>query len=573
MGDLFKKIIIGVAMLSSVIGAALASSATATDKPARLFFVGPRAPISAGDIFTVTLEAGSDDPINAVQAILRYSATTLEALSVSTSNSIIDFWVREPVIIRNQSTIGLEGIIKNPGFSGSGGTLATIRFRALSSGVAQVSFVSALVLANDGNGTNVQAKTESAQYVIQGSSSLSKSLSDDPTLPRISSLTHPDSTGWYATSTAVFNWTLPPLTSATRWGISREVGALPSQAVPVSVRSKTIPDLANGVWYFQLQARTALGWGKVVVYRLQIDNEPPEPFAVTFPHGDVTPDQRPVVLFNTPDKISGIAYYEVKIGDSPYLKVVPAEVVESNPFVLPPREPGKYAVLVRAVDNAGNFREANAEVVINPLAMPLVSNFPADLDEGDLFQVQGSSYPFATAVVSVKDSKGIISMAETKSNNAGYFSLAWPKKLRRGTYAFWVQAIDTSGNVSERSAVETFTVHPVPLLESISAYNYIIIILVAVILVLFAIILFFSYRGFYTNRLLRKEAVLIRNTVHESLGDLAEQMRQDIKHLEQAMAERKLSAAEEKVLRDLRAQIRGIEKKIEEEIDVIEDEL
>lgn len=100
--------------------------------------------------------------INAVSGSVQFSSQALEPLSITTEGSVIGLWVRKPAV--ENTTITFEGLVLSPGFSGTG-KVATLRFRVLDEGQASLSFTDGLILANDGQGTNVLREFSDASLV------------------------------------------------------------------------------------------------------------------------------------------------------------------------------------------------------------------------------------------------------------------------------------------------------------------------------------------------------------------------------------------------------------------------
>lgn len=119
--------------------------------------------------FTVGVFVDSDTAVNAVQGTISFSAEYLGVISVkSDGDSIVDLWVRKPSF-SNSGVFGnvhFEGVILNPGFTGSSGRILDITFRAEKEGQAEVNFSESAVLANDGLGTNVLTSSDKADFSI-----------------------------------------------------------------------------------------------------------------------------------------------------------------------------------------------------------------------------------------------------------------------------------------------------------------------------------------------------------------------------------------------------------------------
>src|SRR5438128_1513511 len=97
---------------------------------ATLTFGGTRA-VQVGDTFSVPvyLTTASGESANAASATVLYPAHTLELLSVSKSGTIISIWPSEPG--GQGGAANFEGVILNPGFTGTRGTIVTLTFQAI----------------------------------------------------------------------------------------------------------------------------------------------------------------------------------------------------------------------------------------------------------------------------------------------------------------------------------------------------------------------------------------------------------------------------------------------------------
>lgn len=114
----------------------------------------------------ITVSAAQGESVNAVSATVRFPAALLEATSMSSSGSIVNFWVQQPSFSASAGTAELEGVILNPGFSSQQGIVATLTFRVRAAGAATLSFSSASVLANDGAGSNILTASPSKTLTL-----------------------------------------------------------------------------------------------------------------------------------------------------------------------------------------------------------------------------------------------------------------------------------------------------------------------------------------------------------------------------------------------------------------------
>ena len=104
--------------------------------------------------------------MNAASGAISFPPDKLEVISLSKTGSIFTLWVQEPLFSNSSGAVNFEGIALNPGFTGIGGKLITVNFKAKAAGAAVLNFSSGSVLANDGKGTNILANLGSAQFSL-----------------------------------------------------------------------------------------------------------------------------------------------------------------------------------------------------------------------------------------------------------------------------------------------------------------------------------------------------------------------------------------------------------------------
>lgn len=120
-----------------------------------------------GEAFSVVISVNSaGTSVNALSGTLLYPPDKLQVLSISKANSIVNFWVTEPSFSTASGKVHFEGIVLNPGYTGSNGKILTVTFKGKREGDAEVMFQGASVLANDGAGTNVLTTTSKGTYTI-----------------------------------------------------------------------------------------------------------------------------------------------------------------------------------------------------------------------------------------------------------------------------------------------------------------------------------------------------------------------------------------------------------------------
>lgn len=132
-----------------------------------LYLTPPTESYYTGKIFSSAIRVTSlDNPLNAIEGTLRYSRDTIELIDISKSGSIVSIWLDGPIFSNKDGTISFSGGIPSPGFTGNGGRVLTLTFRAIADGPATITWERSAVLANDGRGTEILTSTEDANHII-----------------------------------------------------------------------------------------------------------------------------------------------------------------------------------------------------------------------------------------------------------------------------------------------------------------------------------------------------------------------------------------------------------------------
>lgn len=151
-----KKILVAILFLFAPYGA---DAATLYLSPSSGSYV-------SGKAFTVNVYVASPgEAMNAVSATIGVDSSKFSVVSASSVGSVVNFWVQQPAV--SGSTISFEGVVLNPGYQGSGAKVASFVLMPKGTGSGSVSFSSASVLANDGQGTNILDSTTGGTYSVQ----------------------------------------------------------------------------------------------------------------------------------------------------------------------------------------------------------------------------------------------------------------------------------------------------------------------------------------------------------------------------------------------------------------------
>jgi len=570
-----QKFRVGLALLFGVSLALLPFVAAA----ATLYFTPSSGTV--GQTFSIAVYVSSaEQAMNAASGIISFPPEKLEVTSLSKSGSIFNLWVQEPLFSNAAGTINFEGIVLNPGFIGSVGKIITVNFRVKSTGSAYLSFSSASVLANDGRGTNILTGIGSGNYFFQTTAIIAPAEEIEetappvalgiPLAPKVSSPTHPDPEKWYSNNDPEFSWQLPSDVTKVSYAIDKNPNTNPKFIAETLIDKVSFSDMEDSIWYFHINFKNQHGWGKFTHRKVLIDTQPPEPFKIIIDKKDLF-DPSPILHFETTDSLSGMEYYEVKMGDREQIKTTLADL-ERNPFQLPAQGPGKHSIEVKAFDKAENYTSAFTEIEVLPIETPVINKYPKRLNVGEKAILEGKSLPEATILVFIGEKGKEPIMEETKADSEGNWAFT-SKPLEKGSYEAWVQAKDKRGALSLPSEKVSFEVDLPPFLKfGTMAISYLVIMITLIVLiaVAVAVIVYVWYRISLWRKRVRTETKEVAQAVLGAFKALREEVQEQIEYLDGKPG---LTPSEEKVRDKLKEAIEISEKFIEKEIKDIEKEL
>lgn len=316
------------------------------------FFVGSTFDVS------VFVNTGKEN-VNAVEVNLKFDPKKLQIASPTAGKSFIEVWVSQPTYSNTEGTMSFMGGVPSPGINTSAGLVSTVTFRAISPGETSILFLdSSKVLRNDPDGTNILTSKGRGVYTL---------LIPPPEGPKIFSSTHPDQNKWHKNNNPTFSWEKEEGVSDFSYSFDQDPAGVSDNESEGSFNSVSFSNVKDGIWYFHVKAKKAGVWGGTSHYLVKIDSSPPASFIPTIEPGAKTAERQPMISFFTTDALSGLDYYQLK-----YIDITPERKEEAvgffteaiSPYKLPRLEIGKYLVVIRAYDLAGNFREETVEIQI-----------------------------------------------------------------------------------------------------------------------------------------------------------------------------------------------------------------
>ncbi|MBD3208322.1 MAG: hypothetical protein GF370_02635 [Candidatus Nealsonbacteria bacterium] len=188
----------------------------------------------------------------------------------------------------------------------------------------------------------------------------------------IFSSTHPEEDDWYRQKGVTFLWELADEIEATGFSyiLDKKPETIPDNTSEGTLKYVDLNIKEDGVWYFHVKAERAEVWGPVSHYRVQVDTDPPVSFSSQVDEESITEEERALLRFTATDDLSGVDYYQIKLKGKDTEEIF---VERESPYQLPKLKAGRYSILVKVWDRAGNFREKEVdfEVVSSGVEIPV----------------------------------------------------------------------------------------------------------------------------------------------------------------------------------------------------------
>jgi len=533
---------------------------------------------TSGTTFSVNVRVNTQGgAINAAEGTLKFNPNELSVLSVNRSNSIFNLWVEEPAFSNSAGSISFSG--GSPaGYTGSGGTVMSVTFRAAGAGSPRVSFTNGSVLANDGRGTNVLTAMNGGSFTVQAQSSAPApeviteyvAPANTPSAPTVTSQTHADPGAWHSSKSATLAWSLPADITAVRTGLNTNPTSIPTKVYEDPINSISLDELDEGVSYFHIQFQNADGWGRVTHYRLAVDSQKPTSVEISQPEDAnlANPVQELTVVAN--DETTAVNRFLVKIDDKEPVEIT--RETASGTLQLPALKPGYHTVIVEAFDEAGNSVIASYSLTILSFDKPVFTNYPTEMNEEVIPVIEGLTRPNSEVEVFVKKVGGEPNQYTLQSDAEGVFTFIPEGTFSTGVYELSAQATDEYGAQSAVSDVVRIAVQQPGYLRVGSLIVSVLSVIVPMVILIGLLVVGTIYLLAYVRRFKKKvgiESVEALEILHKEFSQLQKTMRTEEKAMQSSRKTKKLTQAESHMIETFDAALIASQKKVEKEIEDI----
>lgn len=345
---------------------------------ATLYLSPDRGNFFVGDTFNLSMLVNTgQNYISAIKADLKFDPKKIEVVEINPQGAFISIWISR-TYSNETGIISIEGKPPPPGLKTTSGLISKITFKAISPGKITIPYlISSKVISSDGKGTNILGLRGWGVYEI---------LATPPEGPRIFFSTHPNPDIWYPDSNPAFRWEKEEGVNDFSWSLDQNPEGVPDEISEGDQNSTSFSNISDGIWYFHLRQKKYELWGKTSHFQIKIDTTSPEEFSTKIKNLGWLKGHQTLVSFETDDKPSGIDHYQLAIIDLSSEKREPSFEKTSSPYKVLFRKAGKYKVIVRAFDKAGNFRESQAEFEIFTHFISYIS--------GKGFEIEGVLFPW-----------------------------------------------------------------------------------------------------------------------------------------------------------------------------------
>ncbi len=542
---------------------------------------------AVGDTLTVTLKVGSGSgAINAVSGSLQFPSDKLAFQSASISGSIINIWVTNPSLI-DSSLVRYEGVVFNPGFSGTAGKLFSVTFKVIATGSATVSITNASVLANDGLGTNVLGTTDTAHFTLGSTGAYSTTTSSDsqvPQAPLVTSSTHPNPLLWYKESIADLAWEIPGGITSVGYIIDQNATTVPTQSKGL-IATLSTSKLSEGIYYAHVRLRNTYGWGDTTHYKLQIDFTSPGQLFIGDPL-ESTNSAQATFEITAKDALSGVDHYEFSIDATGSEVVYGGELIAYTSPTLPP---GVHTLSATVYDRAGNITQSSKSFSITAIVAPIITDAPDEVRENNPVIIRGTSlYPGAALLLYVEkisdegsslyrnEKVDYKSPYEASVNQDGTFIVTLPGELSEGIYRMYAKVKLTGGAESFSSNIVNIKIQGDILsiiLGFIARVSTIIFPILGILAFLGAIIWFTVIRVKYMKRDISKHVRETESMMARGFSLLDKDIEKQIIALQKVKQGEPVTPEEVTFLMQLRENLKLIDEVLEKEMVNISDDL
>ena len=339
-----------------------------------------------GDTFTIDVIAyPNGELIDTARALVQFDDDALE-LQYYELGTLLPNAAPGNYVDNSNGFVSMGGYLRGAQTSESG-VYATIAFKSKLAGISSLRFIEGtkMISIGDeridlaGSGTAsitvyavdeseiVEFVPESAEIELPGETviEIDQETGEEIEVPsalKVTSLSHPSQNEWQALGQVGMTWQITgaPSVEITEYyySIDKEPQADPGTDNSTPDTNISIDNVEDGIWYFHIKALLADGsYSEATHYRVLVDTEAPGPVVPVLDVESIEAGKSVYLRFRTTDQTSGIWYYEIEAKGELYS-------TRGSEMLLENMSAGKYKLVVRAYDKAGNWVQGETTLTV-----------------------------------------------------------------------------------------------------------------------------------------------------------------------------------------------------------------
>lgn len=339
-----------------------------------------------GDTFTVNVIAyPNGESIDTARSIVQFDDDALE-LQYYELGSLFPNVAPGNYVDNSDGFVSIGGYLKSKQTSDSG-IFATIVFKSKLPGVSSLNFIEGTKMISIGKeridlAASGQASVtvlavadadipkffpQMAEVKIPGDSIIKTNEEtgeeyEEVSALKVISLSHPNQNQWQALNDVGMSWQITGSPSVGVqdyfYTLNKEPQADPGLNNKTQETSASFEDVEDGVWYFHIKALFTNGdYSDIAHYRVLLDTQAPNPIVPVLDFETIEAGKGVYLRFRTLDQTSGINYYEIELNDKLYS-------TQANEMLISDLKAGKYSIVVRAFDKAGNWVAGETKLTV-----------------------------------------------------------------------------------------------------------------------------------------------------------------------------------------------------------------
>jgi hypothetical protein len=274
--------------------------------------------------------------------------------------------------------------------------------------------------------------------------------------------------------------------------------------------------------------------------------------------------------FAAKDSLSGIDFYNIKIGEAYDLQVTLDEVKEGF-YRIPLCEPGKYSVIIKAVDKVGKYSSATKNLDIEAIESPIITESPEELSITTPLIIKGTAVVDYTVTLFIENEKKEIISSITKRENENWIYNS-EEPLKEGIYTIYAEATDLRGAKSYPSErIHLVVGSPAYVKIGNFVISYLSIIIAFIILIILGVLIWLYYWKIkILRRDLKKETTNAEKNIYQAFDFLKKEVTKQIARLD---GNDLLSEREQVINEELKGAIKKSEDFIKKGIENIKEKI